>query len=441
MSRWSGRSSPFAKASGDKLDRPALALFVALTAACQPSPEPDTPADPPPPAHAARALRDITVPRTAERVARGKYLAEGLLQCFLCHSERDWTKPGAPPIAATKGAGAVWPDRPWLVAPNLTPDPETGTGKWTDDMLLRAIREGISHDGRVLYPEMPYNSFHALADEDVEAVVAYLRSLAPIRNPLPRTSIPEQRATKLKPIEPITATIAYTPTSDPVQRGRRLAMVADCIGCHTSWYTPHNPGYFAGGNLIKIGTKQAYSANITFAASGLAHYDDAFFREVLRTGKAKGRELSPLMPWIVFRNLSDDDLNALFAYLKAVPPVKHVIDNVDTPTKCEICGGEHPLGRYNRLPPLPALREFTVASMRDTVGRYRFEEGLELQVGIGRGRLWMRFQDGNPCALGTTDGKMFSCKDDLDHVEFVRDAAGHVTSLINNRTDVGQRVK
>jgi hypothetical protein len=124
-----------------------------------------------------------------------------------------------------------------------------------------------------------------------------------------------------------------------------------------------------------------------------------------------------------------------------VPPVKHVIDNVDTPTKCEICGGEHPLGRYNRLPPLPALREFTVASMRDTVGRYRFEEGLELQVGIGRGRLWMRFQDGNPCALGTTDGKMFSCKDDLDHVEFVRDAAGHVTSLINNRTDVGQRVK
>jgi hypothetical protein len=55
----------------------------------------------------------------------------------------------APPVAALKGAGAVWPDRPWLVAPNLTADVETGIGRWTDDMLLRAIREGIGHDGRV----------------------------------------------------------------------------------------------------------------------------------------------------------------------------------------------------------------------------------------------------------------------------------------------------
>ena len=122
--------------------------------------------------YTARALRDIVVPRTPERVARGKYLNEGLLQCFVCHSERDWTAPVAPPIAATRGAGAVWPGKSWLVAPNLTPDPETGIGRWTDDMLLRAIREGISHDGRRLHPQMRFSAFRALHDEDAEAVVA-----------------------------------------------------------------------------------------------------------------------------------------------------------------------------------------------------------------------------------------------------------------------------
>ena len=122
--------------------------------------------------HVARALRDITVLRTPERVARGQYLTEGLLQCFVCHSERDWTKPGAPPVPATKGAGAVWPGKPWLVAANLTPDTETGIGRWTDDMLLRAIREGIGHDGRTLHPQMWYSSFRALPDGVAGAVVA-----------------------------------------------------------------------------------------------------------------------------------------------------------------------------------------------------------------------------------------------------------------------------
>src|SRR5262245_49538296 len=121
---------------------------AACGAAAPPAPAPAVDAAP---AFTARPLRDLAVPRTPERVARGKYLAEGLLQCFICHSERDWSQPGAPPIAALKGAGAAWPGKPWLVAPNLTPDRDTGIGRWTDDMLLRAIREGVSHDGRTLH--------------------------------------------------------------------------------------------------------------------------------------------------------------------------------------------------------------------------------------------------------------------------------------------------
>jgi len=89
-------------------------------------------------------------------VSRGKYLVEGPLQCFICHSERDWQTPGGPPIAGRAGAGHIRSDdgQYRLVAPNLTPDPETGTGRWTDDRLARAIREGVGHDGRRLSPRM-----------------------------------------------------------------------------------------------------------------------------------------------------------------------------------------------------------------------------------------------------------------------------------------------
>src|SRR6185369_18042360 len=89
-------------------------------------------------------------------VERGRYLVEGILQCFVCHSDRDWGAPGAPPVRGLKGAGHVWKEegKPWLVSPNLTPDRETGIGRWTDAMLARAIREGISHDGRPLDSRM-----------------------------------------------------------------------------------------------------------------------------------------------------------------------------------------------------------------------------------------------------------------------------------------------
>ena len=122
---------------------------------------------------------------------RGQYLVDSVLGCIGCHSEQDFSKPGAPPFANRRGAGLVWAatDTPWLVAPNITPDKETGAGNWSDDTLARAIREGIGHDGRALYPIMPYLSFQAMSDEDLAAVIVYIRSF-PVRNQLPATSIP-----------------------------------------------------------------------------------------------------------------------------------------------------------------------------------------------------------------------------------------------------------
>src|SRR3954462_420536 len=125
--------------------RVALAAALAVSAAVQSAAQSSAPAGP-------RPLTSRTFARTPARVSRGKYLTEGILQCFICHSDRDWNAPGAPPLRGMKGAGHVWaPEgKPWLVSPHPTPDKPAGIGRWTDAQLARAIREGVSHDGRPL---------------------------------------------------------------------------------------------------------------------------------------------------------------------------------------------------------------------------------------------------------------------------------------------------
>ena len=102
----------------------------------------------------ARPLTDRKFERTPERLARGRYLVNGIGECFACHGPYDLNAPGWPPVRGKEGSGFAFSS--W-VAPNLTPDRETGAGAWTDDMLARAIREGVGHDGHLLDPTiMPY---------------------------------------------------------------------------------------------------------------------------------------------------------------------------------------------------------------------------------------------------------------------------------------------
>jgi mono/diheme cytochrome c family protein len=320
------------------------------------------------------------------------------------------------------------------VAPNLTPDTETGIGRWTDDMLARAIREGVAHDGRVLHPQMWSSSFRRLTDEDVASVIVYLRSLKPVRNPLPATVLPKEVADDLDVPEPLTKPMPAPDPADPLARGRYLAYIADCGGCHTSWYTPRNPGLFAGGNLVERGdNRRAYSTNITSDASGIAYYDHALFREVMRTGRVRARELSAIMPWTSFRHLSDPDLDALFDYLRAYQPAKHSIDNSSPAAACEICGGSHPLGEYNKTR-LVAFISYDAEDYRDGVGVYRFEDGFEIEILIARGKLVGRM-DGNDCALETENGRVFQCPGEPERIEFTRDATGRVIGLTSNRVE------
>ena len=298
-----------------------------------------------------RIANRLTLEPTIARLERGRYIVEGIAHCFQCHSEVDWQAPGAQPKAGKKGGGTSFPEQgmEWLVAPNITPDVKTGAGAWTDEQFARAIREGIGHDGRRLFPVMPYMSFREMSDEDLASVIVYVRSLDPVRNALPKTVLPDPIKNMLPPHEPITSSVPGSNMSNPVERGKYLVTLADCAGCHT----PTKKGQpiaeleFAGGMSFNGPYGQPTSANITPDPSGISYYDEKLFVETLRTGHVGARKLSSVMPWGYFRNMTDEDLKAIFAYLQTLPPVQHRIDNTEAATACPVCGRKHGFGERN----------------------------------------------------------------------------------------------
>lgn len=293
-----------------------------------------------------RALTSRTFERTPERLARGKYLVQGLMDCESCHSPKDWTQHGAPVPEGKELTGQAVADAPdfpgKMVIPNITPDTETGIGKWTDDQIARAIREGIRNDDTTLFPMMPYEAFKNMSDEDLAATVVYLRSIPPVRNPLPPMQInfPVSYLVRGVP-EPVTQPVAGPNLSDPVARGKYY--VALGCGCHNA---VDKLGY-GGGERLKGPWGDVVSANLTPDASGIGYYNETTFINAIRTGYVGARKLNSIMPFIQIRNLTDDDLKAIFAYLKTLPPVHHRVDNTLPPTYCKLCKQQHGAGDQN----------------------------------------------------------------------------------------------
>ena len=141
-----------------------------------------------------------------------------------------------PIIEAKKGAGWVMPipELNNIAARNITPDPETGIGDWTDDEIARAIREGVRKDGSALFPIMPYMDFAHMDDEDLESIVVYLRTIPPVKNTVPARQLPGPLEFIVKTIpKPITTPVPSHPASTPAERGKYLVTLAGCAGCHT----------------------------------------------------------------------------------------------------------------------------------------------------------------------------------------------------------------
>jgi len=274
--------------------------------------------------------------------------------CLACHSERDTSLPGNPSRPDKLGAGTEFGEGSELpgklFAPNLTPDEETGTGKWSDDALARAIREGIGHDGRTLFPIMPYTNYREMPDEDLASVIVYIRSLKPVRNALPQTQIifPVKYLIRNVP-EPINGPVNAPDLSTHEKRGQFLVKMASCADCHTPQERGQTkPGFeFAGGLLFKSPQATVMAANITPDPSGISYYDEGLFVEAIKTGKVKARSLSPVMPWVFYSQMNDQDLKDIFAYLKTLKPVKHTVDNTEPPSLCKLCGMTHGGGEKN----------------------------------------------------------------------------------------------
>jgi mono/diheme cytochrome c family protein len=280
----------------------------------------------------------MTVEASPEVIARGKYLANHVAACVGCHSPVEKDVPGEPPIESMLGGGRDFGDVPGspvrLRPQNLTPDKETGIGGWTDGEIVRAIREGVSRDGHALFPAMPYLTYgNTLSDEDALAIVAYLRTLKPVKNnPGPTTvNFPVSMFIRAAPSPLEAAPPAAPPATDTIARGRWLLQVCSCNDCHDALDERHQkiPGKALAGGMkftLPQGKGFVIASNITSdKATGLGAYSDEDLRRVIDEGKGKdGRNLY-VMPWASYRGMTKQDKDALIVALRAAPAIANVV--------------------------------------------------------------------------------------------------------------------
>ena len=299
-------------------------MLLLLALACAPKQPAAAPAAPAPPA----TLQDGALPG-ATPLARGTYLTSAVVDCVHCHTKRDindYTKAHGPQFAGGEIFDAAWKIPGTIVTPNLTPDMETGLGAWTDEEVKRAIREGINRNGERLFPLMPSHYFQAMSDEDLDGIVAFLRSLPPTPKPstvvttlqMPRESLPK--------LPPITAAVPPSPT-DPVGRGAYLVRLANCRTCHspTKGGQEIQERFLAGGVYFTTPFGSFPTPNLTpDPETGLGAWTDDEIKTLLTTGVRKNgqRVVANFMPWWIYRNMAPADLDAIVAYLRSLPPVK-----------------------------------------------------------------------------------------------------------------------
>jgi hypothetical protein len=199
------------------------------------------------------------------------------------------------------------------------------------------------------------------------SVVVFLRSLPPVHNVVPPTQIifPVKYFMRSAP-QPITAPVPEPDVSTAVKQGAYLVTVGGCRDCHTP-QTKHGAPIasldLAGGFILQGPWGTVASANITPDASGIPYYTDALFLQALRTGYVGTRKLSQIMPWSAFRGMTDQDLLAIFAYLKTVPP--------SSPSR----------GQLSAAHAVSARRQYAWRRLGQRAGEWNFGRHIELKVG------------------------------------------------------------
>ncbi|SDE05628.1 c-type cytochrome [Limimaricola pyoseonensis] len=248
---------------------------------------------------------------------RGEYLVEGPAACGNCHS------PMGPegPVPDMHLGGRLVEETPvyTAIAPNITP--AARVADWSDDELGRSIREGLRPDGSVIGPPMPIVLYRGLSDDDLQSMVMYLRQVPAVENdpgesrydiPLPPSYGP--------PVE----TVSAPERAATVEYGAYLAgPVAHCIECHSPM-GPQGPmsdtQTGAGGFEFHGPWGTVVSPNITSGEEGIAKYSDADLKAMITQGvRPDGERMSLPMPYASYAKMTEDDLDAVIAYLRSLP--------------------------------------------------------------------------------------------------------------------------
>jgi len=256
-------------------------------------------------------------------VERGKYLANTVAACGNCHNPRD-AKGQYIEDKLLAGGARIGLPKSTVYGANITPDAETGIGKWTDEQVIRAIREGVRPDNSLVGPPMPVEMYRHMSDDDVKAIVAYLRTVPPVKNEVPRGKYDFPTPTSYGP--PVSNPVSAV-NNDLVKYGEYLAgPVGHCMACHTGIEgepTPEDlekrPG--TGGRPFGPGGSLKAS-NLTPHETGLKGWTDSEIALAIREGISRdGRQLKGPMAFSMYKNINQADMQALIAYLRALNPL------------------------------------------------------------------------------------------------------------------------
>lgn len=279
---------------------------------------------------------ELSVDKSAQSIERGKYLAHHVMVCMDCHSTRDWNLFSGPPMAGTEGKGGEKFDQQMgfpgkYIASNITP---YNLGTWTDGEILRAITSGVDKDGKALFTMMPYHNFGLLDRKDIEAVIAYIRTITPIENNIEK-SVSDFPMNFIINTFPLKATFSEMPSkTNQVEYGKYLVTASGCMDCHTK----QEKGKFVGENFAGGFEFKLMHGNITRSANitpdketGIGNWSKEQFIETFKKFadskysalKVKPDDMQTPMPWIMYAGMDTTDLSAIYSYLQSLKPVSN----------------------------------------------------------------------------------------------------------------------
>ena len=285
------------------------------------------------------AAPDLKVEATPENIARGKYLANHVTICIYCHSTRDWSRFSGPPMEGTLGKGGDVFDQKFgfpgvYYAKNITP---AGISSYTDGELFRIITTGVNKKNKAIFPVMPYHYYGKMDEADIKSIIAYIRTLTPIENKVPESvsDFPMNFIINTIPVK--SSLTKLPPKRDVVNYGGYLVNAAACMDCHTPFEKGKLllEGAFGGGREFPFpdGSK-VVSANITpDATTGIGTWTEAMFLNKFHSrsdSATLSRKLLPgefnsIMPWTMYGNMEDEDLKAIYAYLRSLKPISNTV--------------------------------------------------------------------------------------------------------------------